>query len=155
MLKVTTLEFFLRAIPEAFLFVFSTYTFSKVAINKRRYILSSTLLAIIGFIVRQLPISFGVHTILALIMLIVINVSINKFDVIKAIQSVIITFIIELICEGMNILFIQYVLGLDIEKISSNNITKLIYSSPSLIIFTVIVFSYYYILLKRQELKFI
>jgi len=153
MLEVTTLEFFFRAIPEAFLFVFATYTFSKAAIDKRRYLFSSILLAIIGFSVRQLPINYGVHTILAIIALIALNVCINKFKVIKAIQVVNLTFILELVCEGLNILFIQYVLGVDINNISRNITTKMIYLSPSLIVFSVIVFSYYYILLKRKKLK--
>jgi len=151
MLEVTTLEFFLRAIPEAFLFVFATYTFSKTAIDKGPYLLSSILLAIIAFSVRQLPINYGVHTILAIIALIILNVSINKFKVIKAIQVVNLTFILELVCEGLNILFIQYVLGVDINNISHNIITKMIYLSPSLIIFSVITFTYYYILLKRKK----
>jgi len=153
MYNVTILEFFVRAIPEAFLFVFSTYTFSKVSIDKRKYLLSSVFMAISAFVIRSLPIHFGVHTMLALIALIVINVSINKFEVVKATQAVIITFIVELICEGLNFIIIQYVLRININLVFEDVRYKLLYSSPSLLIFGCLVSAIYFILLKRNKLR--
>lgn len=153
--KVTTLEFFLRAIPEGFLFVFATYTFSKVIIDKNRYVLSSILLAIIGYAARQLPISYGVHTILALIGLIILNVSINKFEIIKAVRAVIITFVLEFICEGINFIILQYVFKMNLDLVFDNVKYRIIYATPSLFIFTGFVTIYYYILLKTKKLHVI
>jgi len=153
MLHVTILEFFLRGIPEAFLFIFSTHVFSKVAIVRKRYLLSSILMATSASVFKSLPIHFGVHTILSLIAMIVLNVSINKFEVIKAIQMSIIIFILGFICEGLNIIIIQYVIGLDMKNALHDNLLRIIYFSPSLIILAVIVLIYYFI--KRKEMRFI
>jgi len=153
MLKVSMLEIIFRAIPESFLIVLSTYTFSKVDINKGRYILTSILIFIGIFIVRCLPINLGVHTILAIVIIIVLNVFINKIHVIKAIKGTIITFMLQFICEILNVVIIQNVLGLDMNNAFRNNVSRLLYSSPSLIMFALVVISYYFVLLKRKDLK--
>jgi len=153
MLNVTLLEFFLRGIPEAFLFVLSTHVFSKVLIDKKRYLLSSMLMAICVLGIKNLPIHFGVNTILSLITLIVLNVYLNKFEVIKAIHMGIITFIIGFMCEGLNVLLIQYILGFDMKNALQDNLLGIIYLSPSLIFLAVVVLIYYFI--KRKEMRFI
>jgi len=153
MLKLSVLEFFFRAIPEGFLFVFATYTFTKVVVNKGRYLLSSILLAIIAFTIRQLPINYGVHTIWGLIILIVLNVSINKFEVFESIKAVVFTFVLELICEAINFIIVRYVFKISFSVAFGNVKDKLIYATPSLVIFAVTVFVYYYILLKRKKLR--
>jgi len=127
MLKLSLLEVFFRAIPECSLMVFSTYTFSKVAINKWRYSLSSILLVIIIYIIRCLPINFGMHTVLAFITSIVLSVSISRIDFFQSIKAVAFTVILEFICEGINIFIILYVFGLKMNDDFSNNVTKLVY----------------------------
>ena len=74
MLKLSVVEFVARAVPEAFLFIFAIYTFSHTRINKKRYLLSSLLMTIMIFIIRSLPISYGIHTILSIMVLILFMV---------------------------------------------------------------------------------
>ena len=152
MLKISMLEIIFRAIPESFLIVFSTFTFSKIAINKGRYLLTSILIFMGIFIVRCLPINLGVHTILAIVIMIALNVYINKFEVLEAIKGTIITFMLEFICEILNVVIIQSVLGLDMNNAFRNNISRLLYSSPSLIMFALVVLSYYFVLIKNEDL---
>ena len=153
MLKVSMLEIIIRGIPESFLMFFSIHTFSKVLINKGRYIVSSVLFIFIIYTIRCLPIKLGIHTILAMIAMIVLTVIVNKFDVIDAIKGTIITVLLEFICEILNVVIIQYVLGLDMNNAFRNNVSRLLYSSPSLIMFALVVISYYFVLLKRKDLK--
>ena len=93
MLKMTSAEFILRLLPEAFIF-------SKTRINKSKYLLSSFLLGLSVFIIRMLPINYGVHTILNIIMLAVIAYSINKIDLTESIKVSIITAICLFLLEG-------------------------------------------------------
>ena len=53
MLRVSGFEFIVRLIPEAFIFMFAAYTFSKTKLDKKRYLLSSILLGISVFFVRM------------------------------------------------------------------------------------------------------
>lgn len=154
MLKLTWVEFFARDIPEAFLFIFAAYAFSKNAINIKKYLLSSVLLAVMVYFIRLLPIQYGVNTILSIIVIIVIIVNINQIDTIKSIKAVVITVILEFICEGINIFIIQSILKLNMNYIFNNAVLKILYGIPSLLLFGCIIAIYYFKLLKRKELKY-
>lgn len=152
MLKLTLLDFLARDIPEAFLFIFAAYAFSKNAINIKRYLASSISLAIMVYFIRLLPIHYGVNTILSIIIFIVIIVNINQIDTIKAIKAVIIVVILEFVCEGINIFIIQIILRLNMNYIFSDPILKVLYGIPSLLLMGCIITIYYVKLLKRKEL---
>ena len=153
MLKITLLEFFVRGLPEAFLIIFAAYAFSKNAVNMKKYLLSSGLLAIMVYLIRLLPIQFGVNTILSIIVIIVITVNINRIDIIKSIKAVVIAVILELVCEGINVFIIQDIIRADINYIFSDPTLKILYGIPSLIIFGCIIAIYYVRLSKRKELR--
>ena len=142
MLKLTFLEIFLRGLPEGFLFMFAVYVFSKTVINIKRYILSSIILVGAVYLIRLLPIQYGVHTILGIIVIIVLAVNINKISIIKSIQSSLMAMILEFICEGINVFIIQYIFKADIMYLLSDPSLKILYGIPSLLIFAAIVFIY-------------
>ncbi len=155
MLKLSALEFFLRAIPESFLIIFAVYAFSKTTMEVKRYSLSSIIFSVMIYIIRSLPIHYGVHTVLGIIVSILITVNINKIDVIKAIQAVIITITLQFICEGINVFIIQNVFHADINYVFNNSTLKILYGIPSMIILACIVILYYIKLAKRKELKYV
>lgn len=154
MLRLTWFEFFVRAIPEQFLFVLAIHAFSKIRIDLKKYLLSGMLAAIILYLIRLLPIQYGVHSLVSLIILIVIVSYINKIDIIKSIRSGIVSFILCFILEGINVVFIQFVLKMDLNSIMNNHILKTITGLPSLIVFGIVVIAYYYRLSKREELQY-
>ena len=139
MLKLPLLEIVLRGIPEEFLLIFAMYAFSKTAINIKRYIISSIFMIILIYLIRLLPIQFGVHTIIGLIASIVLTVNINKIPIIKSIQASIIAMIVETISEGINIFMIKYIFKLDVNYVFNEPILKILYGIPSLLIFGIVV----------------
>jgi len=153
MSKLTLLEIFVRGVPEAFLFVVAVYAFSKKAIDVKRYLLSCVVLSITGYVIRLLPIHYGANIMLNLILFIVVTVNLNKIDIIKAIQANITAMILEFICEGINVMIIQFVFNANIKYIFNDPTMKIVYGIPSLLIFGCIVSLYYFILWKRKELK--
>lgn len=154
MLRLTWFEFIVRGIPEQFLFVLAIYAFSKIRINLKKYLLSGVLASIMLYLVRLLPIQYGVHSLLSLVILIIIVSYINKIDIIKSIRSGIITFILCFICEGINLSFIQFILKKDLNNMLNNHIAKTLTGLPSLIVFGIIVIVYYYRSSKRKELQY-
>lgn len=152
-MNVTILEFFLRGIPEAFLFIFAAYAFSNDKIIKEKYILSGIILAIAGFITRSLPVHYGVHTILNLFAFIVIASHINKIDLVKSMQAGIVAIILQFICEAINVFMIEYLFKANIEEVFNNATLKTLYGIPSTVIFAGIIFIYYFKVSKRNELK--
>lgn len=153
MLKLSIFDFFLRAIPESLVIILAVYTFSKTTLNYKRYFLSSIIFSIMIYIIRLLPIHEGVHTILGIIVIIVLTVNINKIDIIKSIQAVIITTILQFICEGVNVFIIQNIFQADINYVFNNSLLKNLYGIPSIIILACIIILYYNQLLKKKELS--
>jgi hypothetical protein len=150
MLKLPLLEFFFRGIPEESLLIFAVYAFSKTIVDVKKYVMSSILLIAIVYLIRFLPIQFGVHTILNLIVMILLTVNINKIEIIKAIKASIIAIILESICEGINIFIIQYIFKLDINSVFKDPILKILYGIPSLLIFACAIGLYYHRFLKKR-----
>ncbi|MBW9151521.1 hypothetical protein [Clostridium estertheticum] len=152
MLRLTLWEVFLRTLPEAFLLVFAVYVFSKTVINVKKYIISSTIYIIAVYVIRLLPIQYGVHTILNIIVIMVLTININKISIINSIKASVMAMILEFICEGINVFMIQYVFEVDVKYVLSNPSFKILYSIPSLVIFAVIIGIYNHYLVERKGL---
>ncbi|MBU3176565.1 hypothetical protein KPL47_09280 [Clostridium estertheticum] len=153
MLRLNLLEVFLRTLPEEFLVIFAVYVFSKTVINMKRYIISSIFFIIAVCLIRLLPIQYGVHTIISIVVIIILTTNINKISIIKSIQASIMTIILEFICEGVNVFIIQYIFKADVRYVLNDPSLKILYGIPSLLIFAAIVFTYYVYLTKNKELK--
>lgn len=151
--KLTVLEFFVIVIPDAFFFVLAGYAYSRLKIDTKKYVLSSCLLALIGYVARLLPIQSGIHTILDLIGLMILLIFINKIDVIKAITSAVIIFIIIFISEGVMFSILTSGFHMDLELIKNDPNIRIISGIPSFIFIAIIVGGYYLILSKTGRLK--
>lgn len=141
MLTELIIMFVFRAIPESFIYMYAMHVLGDAEIDFRKYIESSILLAIMMIFISKLPISYGIHTILIVMTIILIATAINNLNNIKCISIAIFNMIIQFIAEGINIFLIQDVGGRDIVKIMSQPITKVLFGTPSLIIFWGIVFA--------------
>ena len=143
MLKVTLIEFILRGIPEAFIHLFAMYAFTGVKLDKRRYVKTGIILAIMMLFIRFLPISYGIHTILIIMAMITLSITLNKLGIIETIRAAIINVIVQFLAEGINMLLIQGMFRKSVQEIVSDPITKVIYGIPSLIIWMLVIFIYY------------
>ncbi|WPC44823.1 hypothetical protein [Clostridium sp. JS66] len=150
MIKLSILEFFFRSIPEAFIFVFASLLFTKKTIDKKTWFISSIFYSIVVYLVRLLPIHLGVHSIILIMIYIVISVLINKVTINKSIFCTLIEFSILSICELTN-LFILGWLKVDIQGMLSNPIKKVLYFTPSLILFCSIAALFYIVLYKNRK----
>ena len=133
--------------------MFAAYAFSKTKIDKKIYILSSLLLAVAVFVIRALPINYGVHTILNISFMTIISNSINKIEIISSVKAAIIMAIILFASEGINVFILKFLLGDRLTMILSNPVLKTIYGLPSLLILASIVIGYYIFLGKRNKLR--
>lgn len=153
MLKVTILEFFLRFIPESFLFITAGYVFANKKIKKNPLIISGIILSISIYLIRMLPIQFGVHTVLGAAVAALLIIVINKIPVTRAISSIFAIVIIEGICEIANLVFIEEVLKLDIQKILANPVEKVLYFGPSILFVGFIIYLVNIIVNKKMAKK--
>lgn len=153
MLGITMVEFFGRLIPEVLILIFAAYAFSKTKIDKQKYIISAAILGGCVFIIRCLPINYGVHTILNIIVLTLLVTYFNKIDIIGAIKSSIVTTILLFILEGINVIILRLMLGDQLDAIVSNTVLKTLCTLPSLLALLLIIWIYYNKMKKENKLK--
>lgn len=151
MLTVSFLELVTRGVPESFLFVYSVYIITNTKIDNKKYFLSSIMLALIGFFNRLLPISYGIHTILNIIVLVILSTYIIKINVLQSIKASLLICIIMFICEGVNMFLIQILYGDNIVKVLTNPVLKTLYGIPSLIMTTIIILIIKFLLNKKRH----
>lgn len=153
MLKSEPIEFFLRAIPEGFLYILGVYIFSKIKIDRNKYIKSSLITSIVVYCIRLLPIDYGVHTILTILFIIFFSMSYNKIDQIKVIRATITTFIIQFLSEGINMIILNFIPNLNVDNLFNDAIMKTFLGIPSLIITLIILILFYNSCKKKDEIK--
>ena len=142
-LKISLLEFILRTIPESFLIILAVHLLSYKKVQAKGYINASIFLAISIYLVRMLPINYGIHTIINTVICVLAIISINKIDVIKAISSVLKITIIISICEWINVVILDKVMKLDAQVIFNEPLKRVVYSMPSMMMFGIVIVLFY------------
>lgn len=152
MFNAPLIEFLLRGIPESLLFIFAGYAFSKSRIDFKRFLIGGFLFSVIGYLIKLLPINFGIHSVLVIIACIIVLNNINKIPLMRAISSSLIVTIIGFASESLNALFIQNVLKKDLNVIFENSIQKTLYGLPSMALMGIVIGIVYFICYKKDKL---
>lgn len=128
-----------RTFPEcAIVFIIGCY-FLNISISKKELLKNSLILGVIQSCIRMLPISFGIHTIIgmAIVLFMLVNMSKNTF--INCIMALCKIFLCLILSESIYVSLLTNVLSIP-ESLFINNYTIMgaIYSLPSLIIFVIL-----------------
>ncbi|MGO5137721.1 hypothetical protein [Clostridium butyricum] len=105
MVDIDGVYLFLRCIVEVFIVNFIIYTLSKKSINNTNYYIVSILLSVLTYVVRLLPIYYGVHIVINIITFISI-MTILGIPLIKSIKNTLITFTILEFSEILNLIIL-------------------------------------------------
>ncbi|RDY24934.1 hypothetical protein CHF27_001670 [Romboutsia maritimum] len=141
MLKSSVIYTLVRSLPESILFIFLGNMLLEANMSKNKILQMGMLMTLIISFVRLLPITFGVHTIISIMIEVLIFTYLSGN---KIIQSVIITF--ELFIALLLSETIYMFIAINIFKINLNvlvnrsNFISAISSIPSLLIFLGIAF---------------
>jgi hypothetical protein len=137
MLKVSLLDLLLRVIPESFLFIFAAYLFCHKKFDKKYIIVSTIIFSITAYIIRLLPIQFGVHTILNILVYVALCIKINKIPFAKSITYSLILMAMLSVSEQLNIVVLNHIFGQNVKAILNDDLFKNIYFIPSMILFLI------------------
>lgn len=151
MFGISLIDLIGRVIPEGLFFVWAFYTLSQTKIQLNKYILSVIIMVILNCVTKLLPIHYGIHTLLIMVGLIITNIVINKINIIKSIVVTLCVFIIEFICEIIDLCIIQYMLKADTAYIFSNSKLKVLYGLPSFIFFIFFIILLKFLINKRGK----
>lgn len=151
MLKLTWIEFFLRTLPEIFIMVWGIHVISRKSIDIPKYIFSSLVLSISTFFVRWLPIYFGIHIMINIILMISI-MSIIGIQIIKAMYSTLLIFFALSLGEFLNMILLN-LLNINTNIQFINPYKKCLYYLPSLIFLVLLIIIINNLLKMKKELK--
>ena len=151
MLKLEWIEIFLRCIPETLITIWGVHIIAKEHLQIKKYLISSILLGVCMYLIRLLPIYFGVHTILSIVFLVSAMYFIG-IPVIKAIYGFLIMLTILSLSEYFNLLILQY-FGVDTSFSNVDALHKSILVSPSLILFALFTWIIYYFFKMKEGKK--
>lgn len=140
MLKVSLLVTVLRGIPEIYLLFMLIYILDHKPLNRKKLMLSTVIVCVITYFVRILPIHFGVHTILLIILSMFIGVYINKISALKSISGILVGAIILSLCEALDVWILQRFFNIIFFDISPEDIRRTIVTIPSLVLFFIAIF---------------
>lgn len=148
MMKLTWIDFFLRLIPESYIYIWGLYTISNKVISKKRHIIYCILLSVEIYVVRLLPIHFGIHTIInnifTICLLIISEISINI-----AIRNTLLMTSILLISEFFNMVLLK-MLNVNTQVQFKIPGGKSLLMLPSMLVFILLIYLVKLLLIKKK-----
>lgn len=133
MLELSLITFFIRAIPEGIILTWVSYILASKPINKKRILISGFFIGLITYIIRLMPINFGVHIILILILYILILHKLNNINLYQAVRSGLTTYILLSMSESITMFIYIFVFKLDVETLSQQSLQGILLGIPSLL----------------------
>jgi hypothetical protein len=126
-------------IPEAFLVMYAIYLLTSSKVELKKIFLSSIIGGVGVYVTRLLPVHFGVHTILAIMLYIVLAGNLNKIETFKAITLVLTLQITLFICDIIFVIIYTHVFGFTAETVLGHNWLSAIAGTPPLLLFYLLV----------------
>ncbi|MHB1153148.1 MAG: hypothetical protein ACYCWE_19660 [Eubacteriales bacterium] len=150
--KTIIFRFVFGFILQGFIFTLGIFAFNRQKIILKKYLLVSVVLSVFIILVRLLPISFGVHTILNLLFLFLVCVIILKMPIYSTIRSTLLVTVFLLVSEMANIGVMIGILGQkEFERMMSIPTEKAVVGLPGAITFALLIFLFYIILTKPKK----
>lgn len=143
---MTLFSLLFQGIPECIAMVALAFAIAKAHINWKNICILGAVLAISVFLIRLLPMTFGIHTIITIALLIISVNSIAKVDITTSVFSALFSIIILILVETITNNLIFYIFHLSIYDIAENSILATIVGIPQVMILFLISYvlkSYY------------
>lgn len=149
MLKLNWIEIVLRAIPEMLLIIWGIHLVAKKSINIKIYILSSVILGLVSFFARMLPIYFGMHT-LIIVILVLCTMVIIGIPIIKAVYGTLLMFLLLSLSEFLNVAILDL---FNANTQFTNPVSKSILGMPALVLLYLFIILIRYFIKRKEGLK--
>lgn len=130
---------FLRLTVEGIAIVALGTALVRTRYSFKHILVAGICIGLIGFLLQQLPIQYGVHIPLSIIVFILVMVVFLKLNVLKSAAATIFSFIVLILIEAIMVFIQTQVLSYPRDILEHGTDTeKLLFSLPSLIIFCLI-----------------
>jgi len=148
-MKIPVLALIFQGIPEQIAIITLACVLVNAELIWKRIVPISVVIVAINYFLRLLPITFGVHTVILIGLLVVFMATSLKIDIIRAIIGSLVSYLILIIVETLCLAVIIPMFGLTPEAIITDWIVRTLVGLPQLILLLVIAF----LIHKLRELK--
>ncbi|NLI21433.1 MAG: hypothetical protein GX418_07805 [Clostridiales bacterium] len=142
----------IKGIPEGLLVAWAIHLFTNTPLQFKKYALLSLFYIVTTYLIRFLPITLGINTVLSLFVLtfafqVVYKAGLNQ--VIRAVISSVVVLILIAVSEVLNVVLLTVIFGRSQAEAlftSTDGLTRAVYSSPSTIFMAMFLVLIYFIL---------
>ncbi|WP_419726258.1 hypothetical protein [Terrisporobacter petrolearius] len=128
-----------RTFPECAIVLLAGCYFLNLRISIKTLLKKTLILGIIQSCIRMLPISFGIHTIIGMVIVLFVLVDMSKDTFINCIMALCKIFLCLILSESIYIkLLVDFLSVPENLLVKNDNVKAAIYSLPSLVIFVVL-----------------
>lgn len=121
----------IHGIPESLMFVFNIFVIGNKKLTIKKFTLSCTVFLISIYLIRLLPISLGVNTLLMMVIMVIISFKIIGISFSKSLFPVILSVITIAIGELFNFIILQLIYGNGYASLFKDPLSYCIYTIPS------------------------
>lgn len=123
----------IRGIPEAFIYMYSVHRLTHTNWNKKSFWHSVVIISVLMVLVRTLPLSYGIHTLVLAMGILFFSTNFCGIDLIMGTRCVLGSLLIGLLCEGWNIAFLKSIFNNKLSTLMEDPVARGILGMPSLI----------------------
>ncbi|NLT95017.1 MAG: hypothetical protein GXW85_05695 [Clostridia bacterium] len=134
MLELPLMGLIFQGIPEQIGVVMVAFAIANLPFNIKKIFFSGSILAICAYFIRMLPITFGVHTVVLVGLLIFILYRFGNVNINASIFSVLISFLLLIIYEMLSFSVIVNRTGLSYEEILMNQNYRFLIALPHILL---------------------
>ncbi|MDK2824253.1 MAG: hypothetical protein PWP71_2171 [Clostridia bacterium] len=139
-MKIPFLVLILQGIPEQIGIVALAFAIAKIPFNSKNIVLWGVVLATSAFIIRSLPITFGVHTVVLIGMLYFILNIFEKIDVNISILASLLSYLALIISETLFVPLLMYIFKISRDILLSNIPIRIMITLPHVIVIFLLAF---------------
>ena len=141
MLKLQFIQIFLLGFPETFLCFWAINYINNNKIQFKVLFITSFIIDVIIYFIRLLPILYGSHTIISIVLFIIFTYNISNISLVRSISSCLIVSILMSLCEFFPIIMVN-LLKINIQNAINNPYMETIIFLPSLLFFVILIIIY-------------
>ncbi|HNW85371.1 MAG TPA: hypothetical protein PLP25_02030 [Candidatus Limiplasma sp.] len=158
-ISVSPVVLLINGIPECLLVAWAMYIFTGTPLHAKKYLILSGVYAVATYLIRFLPITLGINTVLFLFVLIFSFQILHQSSLSKLVRSIISSVVILIliaVSEVCNVLLLTAFYGREAAETlftSPNGLTRAVYSSPSNLFLGLFVLGSYFLMKLIQKKK--
>ena len=147
-------EYILCYLAQCFIIMLGVYAFCRSKIAMPQYLFGVGIVFVGSVLVRNLPLSYGVHTLFIMMITALVSIWYLKFPINRSIRSALFMTLILFVGEIGNMLFLNLLLGKErFAEVITNTVSKFVYGIPATILSLIITLVYYLVMENRRIKK--